>query len=138
MHASSCKYLHIYIILVYFYKQMLPFPVSLTILKCQPCIYIISLGKPILSNSLSSFDYYIVKMSTSLFFRNIRLGGRNGTLHFIRFPTTEMQAFVDLAKSKNFPSLARTICATGGGAYKFDDCFMEVIFLFQFLLLKLL
>ena len=55
----------------------------------------------------------------------IRLGGRQGCLHFIRFPTSEMMAFIELAKSKNFPSLAKSICATGGGAYKFAQDFEE-------------
>lgn len=51
------------------------------------------------------------------------LRGRRGSLHFIRFPTSEMSAFLDLAKSKNFSSLSSTICATGGGAYKFEQDF---------------
>lgn len=55
-----------------------------------------------------------------------RLGGRRGSLHFIRFPTSEMQAFIDMAKAKNFPSLATSICATGGGAFKFEADFKEV------------
>lgn len=54
------------------------------------------------------------------------LGGRKGSLHFIRFPTSEMMAFIDLAKSKNFPSLSKSICATGGGAYKFEADFKRV------------
>jgi len=32
-----------------------------------------------------------------------------------------MPAFIELAKSKNFPLLATTICATGGGAHKFSN-----------------
>ena len=55
-----------------------------------------------------------------------QLGGRRGSIHFIRFPTSEMMAFIELAKSKNFPSLAKSICATGGGAYKFEDDFTKV------------
>ena len=58
--------------------------------------------------------------------RGQRLGGRVGTLHFIRFPTSEMTAFIELAKAKNFSSLAESICATGGGAYKFEDDFRKV------------
>lgn len=54
------------------------------------------------------------------------LGGRKGSLHFIRFPTSEMMAFIELAKAKNFPSLAKSICATGGGAYKFEKDFKNV------------
>ena len=63
---------------------------------------------------------------THLEMSNVRLGGRIGSLHFIRFPTSEMHAFIELAKAKNFPSLANTICATGGGAYKFETDFNHV------------
>jgi type II pantothenate kinase len=52
--------------------------------------------------------------------------GRCGTLHFIRFPTADMNAFIEMAKSKNFPSLMTTVCATGGGAYKFEEDLREV------------
>lgn len=54
-----------------------------------------------------------------------QLGGRKGSLHFIRFPTSEMMSFIELAKAKNFPSLAKSICATGGGAYKFEADFKK-------------
>ena len=57
------------------------------------------------------------------------VGDRIGTLHFIRFPTSEMMTFIEMAKSKNFPSLAKSICATGGGAYKFEQDFHEVLLL---------
>lgn len=55
-----------------------------------------------------------------------RMGNRVGTLHFIRFPTSEMEQFLQLAKSKGFASLSTTICATGGGAYKFEADFLRV------------
>ncbi|XP_048243002.1 pantothenate kinase 3-like isoform X2 [Haliotis rufescens] len=55
------------------------------------------------------------------------IGNRRGSLHFIRFPTTEMYAFIDLAKSKNFSSLSSAICATGGGAYKFEEDFYKMV-----------
>ena len=58
---------------------------------------------------------------------NQTIGGRNGSLHFIRFPTCEMMSFIELAKAKHFSSLAKGICATGGGAYKFEKDFMKVI-----------
>jgi len=57
---------------------------------------------------------------------NQTLGGRHGSLHFIRFPTSEMMSFIELAKAKNFPHLAQSICATGGGAYKFENDFRTV------------
>lgn len=56
----------------------------------------------------------------------VKFGGREGTFHFIRFPTSEMLSFIEMAKAKNFPSLATSICATGGGAYKFEQDFKEV------------
>lgn len=59
--------------------------------------------------------------------RGVVLNGHRGTLHFIRFPTSQMPVFLELVKSKNLKSVADTICATGGGAYKFDeDCKSEL------------
>ncbi|XP_052773603.1 pantothenate kinase 3-like [Mya arenaria] len=55
--------------------------------------------------------------------QNQSIGGRQGSLHFIRFPTSEMMSFIELAQAKNFPNLALSICATGGGAYKFESDF---------------
>ncbi|XP_013414430.1 pantothenate kinase 3 [Lingula anatina] len=64
---------------------------------------------------------------THLEMKNQSFDGRTGTIHFIRFPTAGMGAFIELAKAKNFPSVAETICATGGGAHKFEQDFkMEV------------
>ena len=62
-----------------------------------------------------------------------KMGNRIGTLHFVRFPTTEMDNFLQLAKSKGFASLSSTVCATGGGAYKFEADFLKVrkVTLFQ-------
>lgn len=54
------------------------------------------------------------------------MGNRVGTLHFIRFPTSEMEQFLQLAKSKGFATLSSTFCATGGGAYKFEGDFLRV------------
>jgi pantothenate kinase len=42
-----------------------------------------------------------------------------------------MHAFIDMAKSKNFRSLATSICATGGGAYKFEADFKQVKRLYE-------
>ncbi|KAL3863289.1 hypothetical protein ACJMK2_005054 [Sinanodonta woodiana] len=56
---------------------------------------------------------------------NQQIRDRTGSLHFIRFPTCSMMGFIDMAKSKNFSSLAKAICATGGGAYKFEQDFRE-------------
>ena len=37
-----------------------------------------------------------------------------------------MAAFIELARAKNFSSLASAICATGGGAFKFESDFQQV------------
>ncbi|XP_073964297.1 pantothenate kinase 3 fbl [Choristoneura fumiferana] len=58
---------------------------------------------------------------------NVSLRGRRGTLHFIRFPTTEVGAFLQLARSKGMAALVNTIYATGGGAYKFEENFIKEV-----------
>ncbi|RUS70788.1 hypothetical protein EGW08_021447 [Elysia chlorotica] len=55
--------------------------------------------------------------------------GRQGRIHFIRFPTSQMPAFIDLAKYRKFSGLASGICATGGGAYMFEDVFESEVHL---------
>lgn len=57
---------------------------------------------------------------------NVVIGRRTGTLHFIRFPTSAMNVFLQLAKSKGMASMASTVCATGGGAFKFEANFRQV------------
>ncbi|XP_076037510.1 pantothenate kinase 3 fbl isoform X3 [Oratosquilla oratoria] len=57
----------------------------------------------------------------------IKVAGREGTLHFIRFPTSEMGQFLELAQNKGMAMLASTICATGGGAYKFEEDFRQEV-----------
>lgn len=52
--------------------------------------------------------------------------GRTGNLHFIRFPTQAMPRFIQMGRDKNFSSLHTTLCATGGGAYKFENDFRMV------------
>lgn len=64
---------------------------------------------------------------THLQMDNIHIRGRRGTLHFIRFPTCEMGNFLALAKSKGMASLVTTVCATGGGAYKFEENFKKEV-----------
>lgn len=61
---------------------------------------------------------------------NACIRGRRGTLHFIRFPTSEMGNFLALARSKGMANLVTTVCATGGGAYKFEKNFKQVKYLF--------
>lgn len=57
---------------------------------------------------------------------NVRICNRVGTLHFIRFPTCEMNNFLDLAKKKGMAASVSTVCATGGGAFKFEENFKNV------------
>lgn len=57
---------------------------------------------------------------------NVYIHGRKGTLHFIRFPTSHMGKFLELARSKGMANLVTTVCATGGGAYKFEEEFKRV------------
>jgi type II pantothenate kinase len=69
---------------------------------------------------------------------DVTIGSRKGSLHYIRFPTSEMENFLELAKSKGMANLSSTVCATGGGAFKFENQFLVVnnccIFLNVFLL----
>ncbi|XP_018906809.1 pantothenate kinase 3 isoform X1 [Bemisia tabaci] len=58
---------------------------------------------------------------------NVMVNGRKGTLHFIRFPTSEMHNFIELAKSKGMAKLVTSVCATGGGAFKFEDTFRQEV-----------
>lgn len=52
---------------------------------------------------------------------NCRINKRMGTLHFIRFSTNQMPDFLDMAKLKGFADTIENVCATGGGACKFED-----------------
>ncbi|KAK2896543.1 hypothetical protein Q8A67_011031 [Cirrhinus molitorella] len=54
------------------------------------------------------------------------LWGRKGNLHFIRFPTHELPAFLQMGRDKHFSSLHTTLCATGGGAFKYEDDFLTM------------
>lgn len=65
---------------------------------------------------------------------NVTIRGRTGTLHFIRFPTSEMGNFLDLARSKGMANLVTTVSATGGGAYKFEENFKKVKLFFSYVL----
>ncbi|KAG7190577.1 hypothetical protein KM043_006667 [Ampulex compressa] len=64
---------------------------------------------------------------THLQMDNVCIRGRKGTLHFIRFPTSEMGNFLALARSKGMANLVTTVCATGGGAFKFENNFKEEV-----------
>ncbi|KAL6032758.1 hypothetical protein STEG23_016196 [Scotinomys teguina] len=58
--------------------------------------------------------------------KDLTLCGRKGNLHFIRFPTHDMPAFIQMGKDKNFSSLHTVFCATGGGSYKFEQDFLTI------------
>lgn len=58
--------------------------------------------------------------------RDLTLWGRRGSLHFIRFPTHDLPVFLQMGRNKHFSSLHTTLCATGGGAYKFEADFRTV------------
>ncbi|KAG9469781.1 hypothetical protein GDO78_019680 [Eleutherodactylus coqui] len=58
--------------------------------------------------------------------KDLTLCGRKGNLHFIRFPTHDMSVFIQMARDKQFSSLHTSLCATGGGAYKFEEEFLTV------------
>jgi type II pantothenate kinase len=64
---------------------------------------------------------------THLQMEDVYIRGRKGTLHFIRFPSSEMVNFLALAKSKGMANLVTTVCATGGGAYKFEEDFRREV-----------
>ncbi|XP_043998850.1 pantothenate kinase 2, mitochondrial isoform X1 [Gambusia affinis] len=55
--------------------------------------------------------------------KDLTLCGRTGNLHFIRFPTHDLPVFMQMGRNKHFSSLHTTLCATGGGAYKFESDF---------------
>ena len=54
------------------------------------------------------------------------MGGQVGTLHFIKFATSRMEGFVRMVTENGLGKFSKVVCATGGGAYKFDHFFKEV------------
>lgn len=64
---------------------------------------------------------------THLEIKNLVINGYKGNLHFIRFPTEQMEIFICMVKEKNFATLINVFHATGGGAYKFEDRFLSEI-----------
>uniref|UniRef100_A0A4W5RXN2 Pantothenate kinase 1a n=1 Tax=Hucho hucho TaxID=62062 RepID=A0A4W5RXN2_9TELE len=59
--------------------------------------------------------------------KNLTMCGRTGNLHFIHFPTQAMHRFIQMGSDKNFSSLHTTLCATGAGAYKFENDFRTML-----------
>ncbi|XP_069754989.1 pantothenate kinase 3 isoform X1 [Narcine bancroftii] len=58
--------------------------------------------------------------------KDLMLCGRKGNLHFIRFPTHDLPTFIQMGRDKNFSTLHTILCATGGGAYKFEEEFRTI------------
>ncbi|KAF6210031.1 hypothetical protein GE061_015786 [Apolygus lucorum] len=54
---------------------------------------------------------------------NVSIGGRTGSVHFIRFPTSLMDDFFAIAKKHQLGKFISALGATGGGAYKFEERF---------------
>lgn len=63
---------------------------------------------------------------THLELKGLTVHGRRGNLHFIRFPTHDLPTFIQMGRDKNFSTLHTVLCATGGGAYKFEEEFRTV------------
>lgn len=61
------------------------------------------------------------KRDEHLELHNCIINGRKGSLHFIRFSTGQMSEFIKMAKDKGLAELIEDVCATGGGAYKFEE-----------------
>ena len=57
-----------------------------------------------------------------------KIGGYTGTLHFIKFATNRMCGFFDMATNNGLARFPKVVCATGGGAFKFESAFQEVSF----------
>ncbi|XP_048853057.1 pantothenate kinase 3-like isoform X14 [Brienomyrus brachyistius] len=58
--------------------------------------------------------------------KGLELCGRMGNLHFIRFPTQDLTTFLQMTRDKQFSGLHTTLCATGGGAHKFEADFRTI------------
>ena len=57
---------------------------------------------------------------------DIKIGGQEGTLHFIKFATVRMEGFFDMVTKNGLSRFPKIVCATGGGAFKFEDDFKKV------------
>ena len=55
------------------------------------------------------------------------IGTHRGTLHFIRFATNRMDGFFDMVTKNGLSKFPKVVCATGGGAFKLEKDFQEVI-----------
>lgn len=75
------------------------------------------------------------KRDVRLELKDVKLGTRKGNMHFIRFPTSRMDAFFELAKERAKDFSEKKVHATGGGAYKFEKEFKEVHLFYRLSLL---
>lgn len=66
------------------------------------------------------------KRDQHLEMHNQHIGKQTGTLHFIKFATCRMDGFFDMATNNGFGGFRKVVCATGGGAFKFERDFEEV------------
>lgn len=57
---------------------------------------------------------------------NHHLGGQLGTLHFIKFQTSRMEGFMKMVTENGLGKFSKVVCATGGGAFKFEQDFRQV------------
>ena len=55
-----------------------------------------------------------------------RLGGQLGTLHFIKFETVRIEGFMNMVTENGLGKFKKVVCATGGGAFKFEEDFRQV------------
>ena len=57
---------------------------------------------------------------------NVNIEFHEGTLHFIKFATVRMEGFFDMVTKNGLSMFPKIICATGGGAFKFEEDFKKV------------
>lgn len=62
-----------------------------------------------------------------------QLGSHIGTVHFIKFATRRMNGFFDMVTKNGLSKFSKVVCATGGGAFKFEEDFKEVYYLYALL-----
>lgn len=54
------------------------------------------------------------------------IGQRIGTLHFLKFHTSRMEGFLNIISDHRLHDCRSVVCATGGGALKFEKVINEV------------
>ena len=57
---------------------------------------------------------------------SVRMGSQEVTLHFIKFATVRMDGFFDMVTKNGLSRFPKIVCATGGGAFKFEEDFKKV------------